>query len=110
MAEINRQKFFSNGYSQRHDSLQGGAGAERRGEISSVEPAPIRRREAFTETGGRSFGGASQTEIEFPAFRTTADLPGYAASLPLLGENSDSSISAKIRQMSVADRMPASFP
>ena len=33
----------------------------------------------------------------------------YAASSPLLGENSDSNISAKIRQISVADRMPASF-
>ena len=33
----------------------------------------------------------------------------YAASSPVRGENSDSSISAKIRQISVADRMPASF-
>ena len=33
----------------------------------------------------------------------------YAASSPVSGENSDSNISAKIRQISVADRMPASF-
>jgi hypothetical protein len=43
--------------------------------------------------GGRAFG--------------THD--SYAASSPVLGENSDSKISAKIRQISVADRMPASF-
>ena len=33
----------------------------------------------------------------------------YAASSPVLGENSDSNISAKIRQISVAESMPASF-
>jgi hypothetical protein len=33
----------------------------------------------------------------------------YAASSPVPGENSDSNISAKIRQISVADRIPASF-